>query len=118
MYNSAECLAVFGMSGTSNVPPWVAVPNPGPVPLAITKWTWSFSSSLGGTANANIAVVRASDSMTLAVTRMTLSQGYGQDTISWVPSGWVPAVNETYRVTVSGLTGGDVSYAVKPVTCN
>jgi hypothetical protein len=27
-------------------------------------------------------------------------------------------VNETYRVTVSGLTGGDVSYAVKPVSCN
>ena len=45
MYGSAECLAVFGSSGTSNVPPWVAVPNPGPVPLAITKWTWSFSSS-------------------------------------------------------------------------
>lgn len=118
MYNSAECLAVFGMSGTSNVPTWVAVPNPGPVPLAITKWTWSFSSSLGGTASANIAIVRKSDGMTLAVTRMTLLQGYGQDTISWLPSGWVPAVNETYVVTVSGLTGGDVSYAVKPVTCN
>jgi hypothetical protein len=25
---------------------------------------------------------------------------------------------ESYRVTVSGLTGGDVTYIVKPVTCN
>jgi hypothetical protein len=118
MYGSAECLAVFGMSGTSNVPAWVAVPNQGFVPLQITSWTWSFSSSLGGTANANIAVVRASDHANLAVTRTTLSQGFGQDTISWLPSGWVPAANETYRVTISGLTGGDVSYAVKPTTCN
>ena len=116
-YNSAECLAIFGSSGTSNIPKWVAVPNPGFVPLEIAKWTWSFSSSLGGTASATIAVVRMSDNMAMTVTRMTLSQGYGQDTISWLPSGWVPAAGETYKVTVSGLTGGDVSYVVKPINC-
>ncbi|HEY4179526.1 MAG TPA: CAP domain-containing protein [Kofleriaceae bacterium] len=116
-YGSAECLAVFGQSGTSNVPKWVSQPNPGFVPVVITTWTWSFSSALAGTANAQIAMTRMSDGMSLPVTRMTLSQGYGQDTISWKPMGWTPAAGETYKVTVSGLTQGDVSYVVKPISC-
>ncbi len=118
MYGSAECLAVFGSSGTGPMPPWVAVPNPGFVPLDVAKWTWSFHSKLAGTANATIAVERASDHATLAVTRQVLQQGFGQDAIAWTPSGWTPAAGETYRVTISNLTGGDISYVVKPVTCN
>jgi hypothetical protein len=88
------------------------------VPLEIATWTWSFHGKLGGIANANIAVVRASDHAALAVTRQVLTQGFGQDAIAWAPSGWTPAAGETYRVTISNLTGGDVSYVVKPVTCN
>lgn len=117
-YGNAACLAVFGSSGTSVVPPWVAVPNPGPVPVEVAKWTWTFHSNLGGTENANIAVLRLSDHAMLAVTKQTLQQGYGQKAIAWQPMGWTPAAGETYRVTISGLTGGDVVYAVKPVTCN
>jgi hypothetical protein len=117
-YGRAECLAVFGSSGGGPTPPWVAVPNQGYVPLTIAQWTWTFHSSIGGTANATPSVVRVSDNANLPVTKMTLSQGYGQDCISWKPSGWAPAANETYRVTISGLSGGDVTYDVKPVACN
>ncbi len=55
--------------------------------------------------------------MSLPVTRMTLTQGYGQDTISWKPMGWTPTAGEPYKVTVSGLTQGDISYVVKPISC-
>ena len=116
-YGSAECLSVFGSSGAGPNPTWVAVPNPGVSPLPIATWTWSFSSNLGGTVNATVAIKRLGDGATLAVTMMTLSQGYGQNTISWKPSGWTPTAGETYRVTISGVTGGDIVYAVKPITC-
>ena len=62
--------------------------------------------------------MRASDNANLAVTRTTLSQGYGHDAVSWAPMGWTPTASETYKVTIAGLTGGNVSYAVKPITCN
>jgi hypothetical protein len=116
-YGRAECLAVFGSSGGGPNPPWVAVPNQGFVPLTVAQWTWTFHSNMAGTANANISIVRVSDNASLAVNKMTLSQGYGQDAISWTPSGWMPAAGQTYRVTISGLSGGDVTYDVKPVNC-
>jgi uncharacterized protein YkwD len=118
MYGSAMCMSVFGTAGTGPNPPFVGVPNPGYVPVQMATWTWSFSSAKGGTAAAMVAMTRVGDGMLLPVTRMTLQQGFGQPAISWKPMGWTPAAGETYRVTVSGLTGGDVTYLVKPVTCN
>jgi len=117
-YGRAECLAVFGSQGGGPNPSWVAVPNQGFVPLTIATWTWTFHSSLGGTVNATPTVLRVSDNTPLAVTKLPLSQGYGQDCISWKPNGWTAVANETYRVTISGLTGGDITYDVKPVSCN
>jgi hypothetical protein len=116
-YGSAECLAIFGMSGGGPNPPWVAVPNQGVVPDIIATWTWTFSSSIGGTASAQASVLRVDDNTPLAVTMVPLAQGYGQDTISWVPSGWAAEAGKTYRVTISGLASGDVTYDVKPVSC-
>jgi uncharacterized protein YkwD len=117
-YGRAMCMSVFGTAGTGPNPPFVAVPNQGYVPVQVAAWTWTFSSAKGGTANAMIAMTRVGDSTSMPVTRMTLQQGFGQPAISWKPMGWTPAAGETYRVTVSGLTGGDVTYLVKPVTCN
>lgn len=117
MYGKAECLSVFGSSGTGPNPAWVAVPNPGVVPSQIATWTWTFHSNKGGTANATITMTRVGDGADLPVMRMTLQQGFGQAAISWKPMGWTPTVGESYRVTVTGLTGGDVTYVVKPVTC-
>lgn len=117
-YGNAECLRVFGTSGGGPKPSWVSIPNAGFTPITVAKWTWTFHGSLSGIASAQIAMVRVDDDTPLAVNVQTLQQGYAQDAISWTPKGWTPEVGKTYRVTVSGLGGGDVVYDVKPVTCN
>jgi hypothetical protein len=118
MYGNAECLRVFGTSGGGPNPSWVAIPTAGFAPLETAKWTWSFHGSLGGIPNATATVLRVDDNMAMPVKMMPLSQGYAQDTASWTPVGWTAEAGKTYRVTVSGLAGGDVVYDVKPVACN
>lgn len=118
MYGNAQCLRVFGMSGNGPNPPWTSMPPPGYAPVEITQWTWTFQGNLGGIPNAQISMVDVDADKTLAVKVINLNQGYAQDTISWVPSGWQPQAGKTYRVKVSGLAGGDVTYDVKPVSCN
>jgi hypothetical protein len=117
-YGNAECLRVFGTGGNGPNPPWTSVPNPGFVPLEIATWTWTFHGSLGGIPGAGVAVLRVDDNTPLPVAMQALQQGYAQDAISWNPSGWTVEAGKTYRVTVSGLGGGDVVYDVKPVVCN
>jgi hypothetical protein len=116
-YGDGMCLMVFGGGGPGPTPPWVAVPNQGFVPLDVALWTWTFHGSMGGVASASITMLRVDDNTPLAVTVQPLSQGYGQECISWWPNGWSPQAGMTYRVTVGGLTGGNVSYDVKPVSC-
>jgi predicted small secreted protein len=118
MYGSAQCLAVFGSSGQGPNPAWVAVPNQGFTPLTVASWTWTFSSDIAGVPTADIAVVRVDDNTSLPVNVIELQQGFAQGAISWEPMGWTVEANKTYRVTVSGLTSGDVTYDVKPVACN
>lgn len=117
-YGNAECLQVFGSSGNGPNPAWVSMPPAGFAPMTTAQWTWTFHGSIGGIPDAGIAMLRVDDNMPLAVTIMKLNQGYAQDTISWLPNGWQPQAGKTYRVTVSGLAGGDVVYDVKPVDCN
>jgi len=118
MYGNAECLRVFGTSGGGPNPPWVSVPTAGFAPLVTAGWTWTFHGSLGGIANATATVLRVDDNMALPVTMLKLSQGYAQETTSWAANGWKAEAGKTYRVTIAGLTGGDVVYDVKPVVCN
>jgi hypothetical protein len=118
LYGNAECLIVFGGSGGGPNPPWTSIPVAGFAPLVTAQWTWSFHGSLSGIANATITMLRVDDNTPLAVNVQTLSQGYGQDCISWTPNGWAVEAGKTYRVTVGGLGGGDVQYDVKPVVCN
>lgn len=117
-YGSATCLMVFGGSGTGPSPAWTAFPNPGYTPVQITSWPWTFHGSISGIASASISVLRVEDSTPLAVTVHDLYQGYGQTAIAWTRDGWTAQAGMTYRVTVSGLAGGDVVYEVKPVQCN
>jgi len=75
---------------------------------------WSFSSrALGVGAATRAAVTR--DGVAVAVTAMFRTPGYGDNTISWM----MPAitVGSTYHVTISGLTGANVEYDVRPVRC-
>lgn len=117
-YGNAECLQVFGPSGNGPDPDWLAVPNQGFVPAAVATWTWTFHGNMGGVANAQVSVLSVDDNTPLAVNILPLQQGFGEEAISWVPVGWQAQAGKTYRVTVAGLSGGDVIYDVKPVDCN
>jgi uncharacterized protein YkwD len=118
-YGNSSCLRVFASKGTGPKPNWNAVPPAGFAPLEMAQYKqWSFEGSLAGTAKATASVLRVEDNMTLPVTQQALSQGYGQDTMSFMPNGWVAEAGKTYRVTISGLSAGNVVYDVKPVNCN
>ncbi|MES1176597.1 MAG: CAP domain-containing protein [Myxococcales bacterium] len=118
-YGNASCLRVFASKGTGPKPNWNAVPPAGFAPIEMAKYKqWSFEGSLAGIAKATASVLRVDDNMNLPVTQQALSQGYGQDTMSFDPDGWTAEAGKTYRVTISGLTAGNVVYDVKPVTCN
>ncbi len=117
-YGNAECLRVFASQGNGPSPAWAAMPNQGYVPATIAQWTWTFHGSIGGIPNASVTMLDVDANAPLAVNVKTLGQGYAQDAISWTPSGWSAQAGKTYRVTVSGLAGGDVVYDVKPVGCN
>ena len=117
LYGTGHCLRVFGTQGGGPDPSWYAVPNQGFVPIQIANWTWTFHGSIGGIATADVDVLRVGDNTPMPVTVQQLNQGYGDTAVSWVLDGWSPVAGETYRVTVKGLTGGDISYDVKPVAC-
>ena len=118
-YGNSSCLRVFSSKGTGPSPKWNAVPPAGFAPLQMAKYAqWSFEGSIAGTPDATATVLRVDDNQALAVTVVKLSQGYGQNTMSFKPMGWTAEAGKTYRVTIAGLTGGNVVYDVKPVTCN
>lgn len=118
-YGNASCLRVFSSKGTGNKPAWSAVPPAGFAPLEMAKYKqWSFHGSLAGTANATAAVLRVDDNQTLPVTQQKVGNGFGEPAMSFKPSGWTAEAGKTYRVTISGLTQGNVAYEVKPVVCN
>lgn len=117
-YGNAQCLAVFGSSGSGPSPDWIAFPPPGFVPTAIATWVWTFHHK-SGVSSAEMSVVRQSDAESLAMEKMPLTGGYGSyPTVAFRPSGWQLAAGETYIVTVDGVGGGSITYEMKPVTCN
>jgi hypothetical protein len=118
-YGNAECMYIFGMSGTGPDPQWVAVPNQGFVPIDVAQWTWSIHGNIPGLAGGEVSVLRVDDNTPVKVTVRLLMQGYGEDALSWVLD--TPAeVGKTYRVTVTPKGNGSVpiTYDVKPVACN
>ena len=116
-YGNASCLRVFASKGTGPVPKWNAVPPAGFAPIEMAKYKqWSVEGK--GMAKGVATVLRVDDNMTLAVTPQALSQGYGEDTMSFKPNGWTAEAGKTYRVTVTGVTGAPIVFDVKPVTCN
>ncbi len=117
-FGDAECLWVLDSSGGGPSPAWTSSPPAGFVPIEVAQWTWTFHGSIGGIAGATASVLRVDDNTPLTVQMLPLSQGYGQETTSWIASGWSVEAGKTYRVTLSGLAGGDVQYDVKPVVCN
>lgn len=118
---NAQALGVFDTSGSGPYPSWYAWPPPGYAPVQVTQtnqgWAWSFHLKQGNVANgATMTVKNLVTNAALTMNKMTLNQGYGDDAVSFYPSGWTPAAGEIYRVTVTASNGTYV-YDVRPVTC-
>lgn len=113
-----QCLGIVGGGGTSSDRAWSAYPNPGPAPIETTRDAWSFQAytvRMGSDTSAR--VVRASDGTELPVTT-DLTGGFGPPpTLSITADGWSATVGETYRVTITNLADGDITYEVEPVGC-
>jgi hypothetical protein len=113
---NAQCLGVFDSSGTTSRT-WTAYPNPGPAPLETASDLWSFHSrslSLGGS---DVTVERVSDGSALAVRVTHPTAGFGPDTVAFEPMGWTPTAGTSYRVTITGVSGGPIVYIVQLVSC-
>ena len=111
----AQCLGVFDTSGTSTRS-WTSWPNPGPTPRAAIPSVWSYLST-GSVSGASVRVTRVSDGMDMPVTTAIPTAGYGAAAVAFTPTGWSAASGETYRVEITGLSSGVVSYEVSPVDC-
>lgn len=108
------CLHILGATSNPRERAYVAWPNPGPTPMGAMTRLWSFSAaSLGVGPSTRVAVTR--DGAAVAVTAQLRQGNYGDPTISWdMPE---VAAGSTYAVRVSGLSGPDVQYTVRPTAC-
>lgn len=105
---AAHALWVIGGAGTRPATPaWVAWPPSGFVPYQVlprSSQRWSFSYPGASFSGARVFMQRAGTDVTLTLEPM--SQGYGDNTIVWVPQGVptsIPASDLTYVVTVSNV---------------
>lgn len=108
------CLHILGANSNPRARSWVAWPNAGPTPMAAMSRIWSFSSpSLGVGAATRVEVTR--NGAAVPVTAQARSGSYGDPTVSWD----MPEItaSATYAVRVTGLSGADVRYEVRPVSC-
>ena len=55
--------------------------------------------------------------MTLPVTTRQTGGGGPPNSLVIVPDGWTPQAGQTYRVTVDGLSVGEITYEVTLVEC-
>jgi hypothetical protein len=105
---AANDLWVIGGAGTRPAQPaWVAWPPSGYVPYQVTprssgRWSFSYPGATFG--NASVLMQRSGTN--LPVSLETQAQGYGDNTIVWMPQGVsysVPAADVTYTVVVSNV---------------
>jgi len=111
----AQCLGVFDRSASS-ARTWTSWPNPGPTPRRAIPSVWSYLTS-GSVAGGTVTVTRVSDGMDMPVTSDVPASGFGAAALAFTPSGWSAVSGETYRVEITGLSSGDISYEVSPVDC-
>lgn len=108
------CLHILGATGNPRTRPYVAWPNAGPTPMGAMTRIWSFSAaSLGVGAGTRVEVTR--DGAAVPVTAQMRAGNYGDPTVSWD----MPEIvaGSRYAVRVTGLSGADVRYEVRPSAC-
>jgi hypothetical protein len=104
---AANDLWVIGGAGTRPAQPaWVAWPPSGYVPYQVmprSSGRWSFSYPNASLANAAVYMLRLGTNVPVALE--TQAQGYGDNTIVWVPQGVpsTPVGDAAYSVTVSNV---------------
>ena len=119
---ASNALYVLGSVGSRPpTPNGVAWPNRGYVPwqlLPIKSNRWSFSWPGANFANATVSMTRNGQALA-APTREVVANGYGDNTLVWLPQGVSytrPTQDVVYQVTISGISGGgapaSVSYTV------
>jgi hypothetical protein len=125
--NGAQCSAgvvwVIGDFGSRPASPeWVSWPNAGFVPYNLAFDRWSFSLFGANFDSATVSMMHDGAPVPLTIIHPTVSSpaaGIGDPSIVWEPIGipsTVPASDETYEVTISGITGAAQTSYVYDVT--
>lgn len=113
-----QCLSVFDSSGPGSDRQWTAYPNQGPAPIELTMGEWSFQAhGVSFTGSTTATVTRLSDGMVLPVATRRLGGGGLMPTLAITRQGWNAEAGETYRVTMTDLADGELSYDVEVVSC-
>jgi uncharacterized protein YkwD len=116
----ASCMQVFRTAARGTpVPVFVAWPNPGPSPIQAFSGVWHVQGGSRQVSGATVEVRNDATGAVLPVTMVATSGNYGNSAaLAWRPSGWTPAADTTYRVTLSFASGGTaITYRTTPVRC-
>jgi len=98
---------------------YVSWPPPGYIPYMLVPPRWSFSYPGADFSSASVTMTTGGSSVPVQIE--PVRNGYGENTIVWVPNGldpasWFPFPNpgadQTYTVTVSNVQGGPFTYDV------
>ncbi|MFK7990696.1 MAG: CAP domain-containing protein [Sandaracinaceae bacterium] len=114
-----HCLGVFNNGGSADRD-WTAYPNEGYAPIGTVSGgiTWSFQAhTISLESGADAEVVRVSDGAVLPVDTYTTAGGGPPRSVGFTPNGWTPEAGETYRITITGTSAGDITYEVNLVSC-
>jgi uncharacterized protein YkwD len=111
-YPAANALWVFDLENIWGPRPatresYVAWPPPGYVPYQVVYPRWSFA--IAGADFTSVAVSMSLNGQTLALTRDTPVNGYGENTLVWEPviSFTAPTSDTYYQVMISGVLVGE-----------
>ncbi len=113
-----QCLGVIGGTGAATERPWSSYPNQGFAPMETALDVWSFQPyAMSLTGSSAGSIVRTSDGADMPVLSERQPSGGSVDAVKMTPMGWMPVAGETYRVTITDLSTGELSYEVTPVDC-
>lgn len=115
-YNAANCVWVIGNFKASAPSYAIGWPNAGYIPydlipsdnLSHPRWSFSYP----GANFSSATVTMTSGGNTISLMQEAVSNGFGDNTIVWRPSGipsTAPTSDTTYTVTISGVTGAPQS---------
>jgi hypothetical protein len=116
-YNSANALWVIGNFKAAPTPSFVSWPNEGYVPASLVPARWSLSYPNANFGSATVTMTQNGSNVPVSIIS-NVDNGYGDNTLIWVPTG-VPgsvSADTPYVVTVSGIGGGGPTSKTYTVT--